>query len=260
MKSLEKKCCIITGAGGGIGRGIALAFIHEGASVAICDINSQSLKETCQLIEKTGAKIISRVVDITDVSAIKDFVQEVGETFETLDVLINNAAIMPVSHWDILTENLVDKILNVNLRAPIFFTKYAVPFMIKSGGGSIIHMSSVTGHNGFPDVAIYGATKGGLMALARGHAIELAPHKIRVNTVSPGTVDSPMLHRFVQENSDNPHEILAEYDKIHPRGKMSSIEEVANVFVFLASDASINITAEDIRCDGGYCVQGGQPK
>lgn len=260
MKRLENKCGIITGAGGGIGRGIALAFAQEGASVAICDINSQSLEETRQLIEKTGMRVLSKDFDITDVSAIKGFVDEVGETFDTLDVLVNVAGIMPVSRIETLTENLVDNILNVNLKAPIFFTKYVVSLMKRSGGGAIIHTSSATGHNGFPDVPIYGATKGGLMALARGHAIELAPYQIRVNTVSPGTVNSPMLHRFVRENSDNPQEILAEYDRIHPRGKIATVEEIANVFVFLASDDSINITGEDIRCDGGYCVQGGQPK
>ncbi|WP_410967176.1 SDR family oxidoreductase, partial [Salmonella sp. SAL4436] len=91
--------------------------------------------------------------------------------------------------------------------------------------------SSVTGHNGFPDVAIYGATKGGLMSLARGHAMELAKYNIRVNTVSPGTVDSTMLHRFIQQNATNPGQALNEFNRIHPRGKIASIEEVANVFV-----------------------------
>ena len=258
MKRLEGKFCIVTGAGGGIGRGIALAFAKEGASVGICDIQSEALKETHRLVEETGAKSIYKVFDLTDISAIESFVNEVGNTFGIINVLVNNAAIMPNSRLEGLTEDVVDKILQVNLKAPIFFTKYTVPWMKKSGG-SIINMSSVTGHNGFPDVAIYGATKGGLIALARGHAMELASYKIRVNTVSPGTINSPMLHQFLQENSDDPQRAMAKYDQIHPRGVMGSIEEVANVFVFLASDASVNITAEDIRCDGGYCVQGGQP-
>lgn len=259
MKKLEDKYCIVTGAGGGIGRGIALAFAKEGASMGICDIQSETLKETHRLVEKVGVKSIYKVFDITNILAIENFVNEVGKTFGTINVLVNNAAIMPNSHLEGLTEDIVDKIIHVNLKAPIFFTKYTVPWM-KQSGGSIINMASVTGHNGFPEVAIYGATKGGLIALARGHAMELASHKIRVNTVSPGTVNSPMLHQSVQENSDDPQRTLSEYDRIHPRGIIGSIEEVANVFVFLASDASVNITAEDIRCDGGYCVQGGQPK
>jgi NAD(P)-dependent dehydrogenase (short-subunit alcohol dehydrogenase family) len=139
-------------------------------------------------------------------------------------------------------------------------TREVLPYMEKEGIGSIINMSSVTGHNGFPEVAVYGSTKGGLIALARGHAMELASKNIRVNSVSPGTVASPMLYNFVSENSEDPERALREFDKIHPRGKVASIEEVANVFVFLASDESMNITGEDIRCDGGYCVQGIQPK
>lgn len=259
MKVLKDKVCIITGAGGGIGRGVALAFAKEGATLAICDVNRDSLEETKAFIEKEGRPVFSKSFDIREVKCIENFVNETGNRFSKLDVLVNVAGIMPDSRLEILTEELVDNIINVNLRAPIFFTKYAVPWMKKAGGGSIIHTSSVTGHNGFPEVAIYGATKGALMALARGHAMELALHCIRVNTVSPGTVDTPMLHRFLQEHAQHPESVLAEFNRIHPRGKIASTEEVANVFLFLAGDASANITAEDIRCDGGYCVQGGQP-
>ncbi|MDN5212959.1 SDR family oxidoreductase [Fulvivirgaceae bacterium BMA12] len=257
---LDGKCCIITGAGDGIGRGIALAFADEGAAVAICDINSEALEATHGLVEKTGAKTFSKAIDIRDVNAITAFVRDAAHALGGVDVLVNNAAVMPGSRLEILTEETIDHVLAVNLKAPILFTRQVFPEMKKSGGGSIIHMSSVTGHNGFPEVAIYGATKGGLMALARGHAMELAPHNIRVNSVSPGTVDSPMLHRFVEENADDPALALREFDQIHPRGTIASIREIANVCVFLASDDSANITATDIRCDGGYCVQGVQPK
>ena len=257
---LDTKCCIITGAGDGIGRGIALAFAREGASVAICDINLSTLEKTHHLLEKTGAKLFSKAFDVRDANAITDFVNSASRELGHIDVLVNNAAVMPGTRLEGLTEDTIDHILAVNLKAPILFTRQVLPEMKKCGGGSIIHMSSVSGHNGFPEVAIYGASKGGLMALARGHAIELAPHNIRVNSISPGTVDSPMLHRFVEENAENPAEALDKFDKIHPRGKVASIEEIANVCVFLASDDSANITAADIRCDGGYCVQGIQPK
>ena len=260
MNQLISKICIVTGAGDGIGRGIALAFGNEGASLAICDINGETLKETHQLLQNKGVQTFSKAFDIIDVKAIATFVNEVAAEFGSIDVLVNNAAIMPGTRLEQLEESTVDKVIAVNLKAPIFLTKYASEWMKKSNGGSVIHMSSVTGHNGFPEVAIYGATKGGLMSLARGHAMELAPHHIRVNSVSPGTVDSPMLHRFVEDNAENPEKALKEFDAIHPRGKVASIEDVANVFVFLASDESANITAEDIRCDGGYCVQGIQPK
>jgi NAD(P)-dependent dehydrogenase (short-subunit alcohol dehydrogenase family) len=120
-------------------------------------------------------------------------------------------------------------------------------------------MGSVTGYLGHPGITVYGATKGALMALARGQAVELAKDNIRVNTVSPGTVDSPMLHRFLAENATDVEKARAAFDNLHPRGKVGTIEEVASVFVFLASHESANITATDIRCDGGYAVGGRQP-
>jgi len=259
MKRLDNKKTIITGAGNGIGRGLAISMGQNGSVVAICDSDKEALLESERILQKLGIDVFSKVVDLKNEKEIINFVSESAEYMGGINVLINNAAIMPSSRLETLYSDTIDMVLNVNLRAPILLTREVVPYMKKMKCGSIIHMSSVTGHNGFPEVAIYGASKGGLIALARGHAMELAPHNIRVNSVSPGTVDSPMLHQFVLNNSDNPKAVLAEFDKIHPRGKIASINEVANVFVFLSSDESANITATDIRCDGGYCVQGTQP-
>tara|TARA_R110002049_G_scaffold308910_2_gene514833 strand:- start:3889 stop:4671 length:783 start_codon:yes stop_codon:yes gene_type:complete len=260
MKRLENKKVIITGAGNGIGRGIAKSVGLQGAKVAICATRTKTLSETKRILEEHNISVFSKIVDVRNEDEIIAFVKESAEFMGGINVLINNAAVMPSTHLESLTADTIDYILNVNLRAPILLTREVVPYMKKEDVGSIIHMSSVTGHNGFPEVAVYGATKGGLNALARGHAMELAEYNIRVNSVSPGTVDSPMLHRFVEENAEDPKKALAEFDNIHPRGKVASVEEVANVFVFLASDESANITATDIRCDGGYCVQGIQPK
>jgi len=260
MKRLLNKKAIVTGAGEGIGRGIAKALAGQGSVLAICDINEAALAETALQLTRDGARVFSKTVDIRNEQEIVDFVKQAAAFMDGINVLINNAAVMPGSSLETLSSQTVDEVLSVNLRAPILFSREVLPYMKKETCGSIIHMSSVTGHNGFPDVAIYGATKGGLMSLARGHAMELAKFNIRVNTVSPGTVDSPMLHRFVQQNAAHPQQALNEFNRIHPRGKIASIEEIANVFVFLASDESMNITATDIRCDGGYCVQGTQPK
>ncbi|HZC59175.1 MAG TPA: SDR family oxidoreductase, partial [Chthoniobacterales bacterium] len=160
---------------------------------------------------------------------------------------------------DSIEPDMIDLILQVNLRAPILFSRFVIPSMRAAGGGSITHMASVTGHNGHPGITVYGATKGALIALARGQAIELAKDNIRVNSVSPGTIDSPMLHRFLMENASDVEKARRAFDLLHPRGKVGSVEEVAAVFVFLASDEAANITATDIRCDGGYAVRGQQP-
>ncbi len=259
MQRLEGKIAIITGAGDGIGRGIALAFARNGAKLAICDLHETTLSATAALVEETGAEVLAEAIDVRQPEAIQGFVEHVRDRFERIDCLVNNAAVMPVKSADAIDQETIDHILQVNLRAPILFVRFVIPAMRKAGGGSIIHMASVTGHNGHPGITVYGATKGGLMALARGQAIELAKDGIRVNTVSPGTVDSPMLHRFLSENAANVLQARAAFDRLHPRGKVGSIEEVAAVFVFLASDEAANITATDIRCDGGYAVQGQQP-
>ena len=260
MNGLQNKKIIVTGAGDGIGRNLALSCGVHGAKVAICDLDTPALIETADILKSNKIEVFWKVVDIRNEQEIIDFVKESADHMGGINTLINNAAVMPTTRLETLTSETIDQIISVNLRAPILFTREVVPHLIKEQGGSIIHMSSVTGHNGFPDVAVYGATKGGLIALARGHAMELAPYNIRVNSVSPGTVDSPMLHQFIKEHAADPQQALADFNKVHPRGKVASPEEVANVFVFLASDESANITATDIRCDGGYCVQGVQPK
>jgi NAD(P)-dependent dehydrogenase (short-subunit alcohol dehydrogenase family) len=259
MNRLKNKIAIITGAGDGIGRGIAMAFAQEGATLAICDINEKTVHETERHIQKIGVEVLALVVDVRDVSQISAFVERTAATFGRIDCLVNNAAVMPVAATDSIEPETIDLILQVNLRAPVLFTRFAIPHLRNAGGGSIIHMASVTGHLGHPGVTVYGATKGGLMALARGQAVELAKDNIRVNTISPGTVDSPMLHRFLAENASDIEKARAAFDRLHPRGKVGTIEEVAAVFVFLASDEAANITATDIRCDGGYAAGGRQP-
>jgi NAD(P)-dependent dehydrogenase (short-subunit alcohol dehydrogenase family) len=259
MSRLKDKVAIVTGAGDGIGRGIALAFAQQGAKLAVCDLNNATVLETAAIVRQAGAEVIAEPIDVRNPAEIESFVLEVSRRFDRIDCLVNNAAVMPIASADSIEPDTIDLILQVNLRAPILFSRFVIPSMRKAGGGSIIHMASVTGHNGHAGVTVYGATKGALIALARGQAVELAKDNIRVNTVSPGTVDSPMLHRFLAEYAADVEKARLAFDRMHPRGKVASIEEVAAVFVFLASDEAANITATDIRCDGGYAVQGQQP-
>ena len=133
--------------------------------------------------------------------------------------------------------------------------------MQQAGGGSILLMSSGMAYYGIAEHATYCATKAGLLGLSRGLAMELAPDKIRVNSISPGTIDSPMLDGYVADQvaqGVNEQALRDAFDDMHPRGQVGSIEEVAQTFVFLASDAAANITGTDLRCDGGLAVKGAQ--
>jgi NAD(P)-dependent dehydrogenase (short-subunit alcohol dehydrogenase family) len=251
---------LVTGTGAGIGRGIALAFAQAGYDLALCDINAAELQETVIRVRALGRRAYAQAFDLRSAEDIGNFVDQAAHQLGRIDVLVNNAGVMRLYPAANLPVQAVDEMLAVNLRAAILFSKYAVPYLQTAGGGSILHMGSVHAYNGHADASVYAATKGALLALARSQAVELAGANIRVNSVSPGTVDSPMLHDFVARHSSEPAKALAAFAALHPRGRLASIEEVAQCFVFLASSAAANVTGTDLRCDGGYCIQGSQPK
>jgi NAD(P)-dependent dehydrogenase (short-subunit alcohol dehydrogenase family) len=147
----------------------------------------------------------------------------------------------------------------VNLRGTYLVSRAVIPGMLAVSTGSIMHMASVTGILGLPGLAIYSATKGALIALARAMSTDYAGCGIRVNAVSPGTIDSPMLHNFIAAQSD-PDRIRRQFDQMHPIGRVGSIEEVANVCLFLASDEASFVTGANYQVDGGLGVKGEQPQ
>jgi NAD(P)-dependent dehydrogenase (short-subunit alcohol dehydrogenase family) len=152
-----------------------------------------------------------------------------------------------------------DRCLNVNLRGTYLVSRAVIPEMLQRHDGSIIHMASVTAILGLPGIAAYSATKGALVALARAMSTDYARYGIRINAVSPGTIDSPMLHDFIANQSD-PEYFRQAFDEMHPIGRVGTIDEVANVFVFLASDESSFVTGANYEVDGGLGVKGEQPQ
>lgn len=255
---LANEVAIVTGAGDGIGRGIALAFAREGAHVAACARESGPVRETVRLLEATGARAYGESFDITRIEAIERFVRTTAERLGPPVILVPNAGVMPVVAIEEMTEAQFDECIAVKLKSAVFLSKYCIPHMRAAGGGAIIHMASVTGNVGFARHAVYGAANAALIGLARGQAMELASYGIRVNSVSPGTVDSPMLHRYIAASGEDPERLRASFDAAHPRGRIGSIEEVAACFVFLASADAANVTGCDLRCDGGFSCKGGQ--
>ncbi|MEM1165738.1 MAG: SDR family oxidoreductase [Planctomycetota bacterium] len=259
MGRLEGQVAIVTGASGGIGCAICCAFAREGCDIAACDAPGVSLDAVVGMVEGLGRRVLVESFDLRIGDAVRGFVGQVGESFGKVSIVVHNAAIMPVVAIEHASEAQVFDTFGVNLFAAITMSAAATSFMRSAGGGSIIYLSSGLGHYGIAEHALYSATKSGLMGLCRSQAMELAPDGIRVNTISPGTIDTPMLARFIDEAGGDPIEARAAFDRMHPRGVIGRVEEVASVAVFLASDESANITATDIRCDGGLAVKGEQP-
>lgn len=257
---LEGQVAIVTGAGTGIGRGIALALARAGARVAVCALPGADAPRTADLVRAEGRQAFAGEFDAAEEGAVAAFVAEVTREFGAPGVLVPNAGVMPVALLEEMSVGELDRCYRAKVLSAALFAKHCLPRMRARGGGSITLMASVTAHVGFARHAFYGAMNAAVTGLARGLAMEAAPWGIRVNTVSPGTVDSPMLHRYIAESGENPHKLRAAFNAAHPRGRIGSIEEVAAAFVFLASPAAANITGCDLRCDGGFSFQGGQAR
>lgn len=256
---LAGKVALVTGAGGGIGRGIAQRFAREGATVGVLDRLADGVETTVRAIQDAGGKAAALVCDLREPEQVQAAVNQLRTTFGPVNVVVNNAAVMPSGKLHEVSLADWDRVFDVNVRGAYLVCREVIPDMIAHGGGSIIHMASVTGVLGLPGIAAYSATKGALIALTRSMSTDYAAQGIRVNSVSPGTIDSPMLHDFLAQQRD-PAMRRAEFDAMHPIGRVGTIDEVASVFVFLASDEASFVTGANYTVDGGLSVKGEQPQ
>lgn len=259
MERLKHKVALVTGAARGIGRGIALKFAQEGARVGVLDIDAAECQAVVDAITAAGGQALALRASVTSEVEVEQAVANLRTAFGLINVLVNNAAVMPAGRLHETTPADFDRCIAVNLRGTYLVSRAVIPQMIELRQGSIIHMSSVTGVIGLPGLAVYSATKGALIALARAMSTDYARLGIRVNTVSPGTIDSPMLHDFLAAQS-SPDHLRRAFDEMHPIGRVGTIDEVANVFLFLASDESSFVTGANYQVDGGISVKGEQPQ
>lgn len=256
---LDGKVALVTGSARGIGKGIALRFAAEGARVGILDLDADACQAAVDEIEAAGGTALEVAADISNPAQVEAAVGKLRDRFGAMDVLVNNAAVMPVGALHETSLADFDRLMAVNLRGTYLLCAAVIPGMIAAGGGSIIHIASVTGIIGLPRLAAYSMTKGALIALARAMSTDYAAQGIRTNSVSPGTIDSPMLHEFVAWQSD-PEGLLRQYDAMHPLGRVGQIDDVANVCLFLASDEAGFVTGANYTVDGGISVKGEQPQ
>jgi len=247
-KLLQGKVAIVTGASKGIGAGIAKALAAQGASVVVNYASSKSSADAVVAeITKAGGKAVAVQGSVAKEAEVKRLFAESDEAFGRLDILVNNAGVYQFGALEDVTESEFHRQFDTNVLGPILATREAVKrFPLE--GGSVINVSSIASEKGLPGATIYGATKGALDQVTRTHAIELAPRKIRVNTIAPGGVETEGTHSAGIIGSDMETQMIAGT----PFGRMGQPDDVADVAVFLASDASRWITGDRIRVAGGF--------
>ncbi len=242
----------ITGGATGIGLAIATLITDQGGRVAMADKHADAVADALD----ANPTLRASVLDVTDDAALREDIHAAAEALGGLDCLVNNAGVVLPEPVDAVSTAALDACLAVNLRAPILATAAALPFLRRSANASICHLASEAAHTGYPHIAVYSATKGGLMALARAQAVELAAAGVRVNTVSPGLTETAMVHNFARLASPDPEAYLRGLRALQPTGRFNAPEEAAAAVVWLASEAARRVTGHDLRVDGGVTILG----
>ena len=248
---LKDKVAIITGAGAGIGEAIAVRFAEEGARLILNDISEESAQSAVDLVRKMGAEAVAAVGDVSSESDAARLTQTALDTFGRLNILVNNAADFTQKSVDDASVADWEKVLKVNVIGTALVSKYAARAMM-GGGGSIVNIGSMSGIVAQHNFATYNSSKGAVLTMTRCMALDLAPHKIRVNTVCPGCVVTSASHREIARLGITFEEWRARVAPGHMLNRLGEPREVANAVLFLASDEASFITAEELLVDGGF--------
>jgi NAD(P)-dependent dehydrogenase (short-subunit alcohol dehydrogenase family) len=246
---LKGKVAVVTGGASGIGRATAALFAREGANVVVADYEPTGGQDTVKMIKGEGGEAFFVETDVSRPEDVERMVKETVKTYGLLDILFNNAGVgetakateASLEHWE--------RVLAINLRGVFLGCKYAIPRMIRNGGGSIINNASILAEVGFSEATAYAASKHGIVGLTQTIAIDYAAQGIRANTVCPGFIRTPMVMKGLDE------ETRGYIAGLHPLGRMGEPEEVAEAVLFLASDRSSFVTGTCLFVDGGYTAR-----
>lgn len=241
---LTGQIALVTGASQGLGKSMAIALGQAGAHVFCVARNADKLKDTVAAIEAAGGKAEARPCDVSDRESVDSLVESIGDQYETIHILVNNAGITRDTLLPRMTDDEWDDVINTNLRGAFLFSRAASRFMMRSRYGRIINIASVSGLIGNPGQCNYSASKAGLIGMTRSLSKELAKRKITVNAVAPGFIESDMTQALGSS-------ILDEVKKRIPVGRVGTAEEVAACVLFLASSASSYVTGQTLTVDGG---------
>lgn len=249
MGRLEGKIAVVTGAADGIGHAISSAMACEGAFVFVSDIADDKGRAVVEGIRAAGGGAEFVHCDVAVETDIKGLMERAASEKGRIDILVNNAAIaiggMPIHE---MTDEQWHRLVTVNLTSVFRGVKYALPHMLKQKSGSVISMASAQGHIGLDGWTAYAGMKGAIMSMTRQMAVEFGPSNVRFNSISPGTINTPMNVQVIKELGDH---VARAWVKMHPIGRIGLPEEVAEAAVYLASDAAGFTTGVDLRVDGG---------
>jgi NAD(P)-dependent dehydrogenase (short-subunit alcohol dehydrogenase family) len=251
--NFKGKIAVITGGGSGIGQACAREFAERGAAVAVVDRNAAGAQETASEIRRAGGAAENFHADVSLGEQVQRLIGDIVAKLGGIDIVVNNAGIQRYGSVTTVTENEWDEVLDSNLKSAFLVSKYAIPEMIKRGGGSIVVTGSVQSVGAQRNSVHYVVSKHGLLGLTRSLALDYGKQNIRANCVLPGAIDTPML-RWAASLDSNPERVIEACDRVHIRGKMGSPEEVARVIVFLASDLASFINGAAVPVDGGLLV------
>ncbi|HXR83727.1 MAG TPA: glucose 1-dehydrogenase [Hanamia sp.] len=249
MFSLQNKKAIITGAGSGIGKAIAILFAAQGAEVHIIEVNAENAKATAKEIEEHNGHAYTYSCNVANQQEVVAVFQKIG----LHDILVNNAGIAHIGKADNTTEEDFDRVVNVNIKGVYNCLFASIPLIKKRGGGVIINMASIAASSGLADRFAYSAAKGAVAAMTLSVAKDYINENIRCNSISPARVHTPFVDGFLQKNyPGNEKEMFRQLSKTQPIGRMAKPEEVAALALYLSSDEASFITGTDYPIDGGF--------
>jgi NAD(P)-dependent dehydrogenase (short-subunit alcohol dehydrogenase family) len=255
MGRVQDKVAIVTGGALGIGKATCQLLAKEGAKVAVTDILDDEGRALAGQISQKGAEAKFWHLDVSSEEEVKKIFAEVVDKFGNIDILVNNAGISGASKdTHQITEEEWDKVMAVNVKGVFFCTKHVIPHMRKTKGGSIINLSSIYGIVSSPDVPPYHASKGAVRIMTKTDAVVYAKDKIRVNSVHPGFVWTPMVKNYAKSQGDV-NKVRKHLESLHPIGRLGEPEDIAYCILYLASDESSFVTGSELVIDGGYTAR-----
>ncbi|MGB9071581.1 MAG: glucose 1-dehydrogenase [Terriglobales bacterium] len=250
---LKGKVAMITGAAAGIGRASAVLFAQEGASIVAVDLDRGGSEALVSEILKTGGRAVAIESDVSRVADVQQIVRQTREHFGKLDILFNNAGVVPHGKIHETTEAEWDRTLAINLKSMYLLCHEVVPIFLAQGGGVILNTSSATALRSVVDRAAYSASKGAVLALTRSMALDYVKNNIRVNCLCPGTIDTPSLRQRLSAFAD-PVEARRQFIARQPMGRLGTAEEVAQAALYLVSDEAAFVTGTALSIDGGFAI------